>query len=310
MQKMKKDKLGFFGRLKKGLGKSNASMLEKISYATRGKIKIDDEMLEALEESLITADIGVKTTTMLIAKLKSGVDKKEVSEIDDINAFLEKKISELISIDTQDPVTGKPFVILMIGVNGAGKTTTIGKLANQYKNDGKDVLLGAGDTFRAAAIEQLDEWCKKIGCDIVKHHPNSDPSAVAFDTIKAGVARKKDIVIIDTAGRLNTRTNLMEQLIKIKRVISRELENAPHETLLVIDGTTGQNAINQVNDFHQAIGVTGLVLTKLDGTSKGGAIIGIIGETGIPVKFIGIGEKIDDLQKFDSQLFAKALLEK
>jgi len=310
MQKMKKEKLGFFGRLKKGLGKSNASMLEKISYATRGKIKIDDEMLEELEEALITADIGMKTTAKLIATLKAGVDKKEVSEINQISPFIQKEICKIISVSGQEETTGTPHVILMIGVNGAGKTTTIGKLANHYQNEGKEVLLGAGDTFRAAAIEQLDEWCKRIGCGIVKHHPNSDPSAVAFDTIKAGVARKKDIVIIDTAGRLHTRTNLMEQLIKIKRVISRELEGAPHETLLVIDGTTGQNAINQVKEFSDAVGVTGLVLTKLDGTSRGGAVVGVVGETGIPVKFIGIGEKIDDLQAFNPELFAKALLEK
>ncbi len=308
---MEKEKAGFFARLKQGLQKTNNSLLEKIGKATTRKIKIDDELLEELEEALIMADIGMPTTTQLLESLRLGAKNKELTKPEEVRPFLAKEIRKLITVKStakDEEMAEKPHVILMIGVNGAGKTTTIGKLANYYKNEGKEVLLAAADTFRAAAVDQLAEWCNRVGCDIVKHHPNSDPSAVVFDAMKAGIARKKDIVIVDTAGRLHTRTNLMDQLAKIRKIISRQMPSAPHETLLVLDGTTGQNALNQVKEFNAVMNVTGLVLTKLDGSSKGGAVVGIVNETGIAVKFIGIGEKIDDLQRFDPELFSKALL--
>ncbi|MDH5542348.1 MAG: signal recognition particle-docking protein FtsY [Nitrospinota bacterium] len=310
---MEIEKKGLLARLKEGLKKTNKTLISGITYATTGRISIDNEVIQELEDALITADIGMPTTISLIDSLKKAVKNKEITTVDGIRPFLSEKIAELAGsvkpvLETPAGNHTAPHVILVVGVNGAGKTTTIGKLANFYQSSGKSVLLSAGDTFRAAAIEQLDEWSRRVGCDIVKHQPNSDPSAVAFDAMKAAVARKKDIVIVDTAGRLHTRSNLMEELAKVRRIIGREVEGAPHETLLVLDGTTGQNALNQAKEFHSKINLTGLVLTKLDGTSKGGAVIGIITETKLPVKFIGIGEKIDDLQPFDPKLFAEAIL--
>jgi len=305
--------MGLLARLKEGLRKTSKSLVSSITHATTGRISIDEELFQELEEALITADIGMPTTMQLIDNLKKAVKNKEIKEVEEIRPFLRERIGELAGSPLVQPETvmenhGVPHVILVVGVNGAGKTTTIGKLANIYQSSGKSVLLSAGDTFRAAAIEQLDEWSRRVGCEIVKHLPNSDPSAVAFDAMKAAVARKKDVVIVDTAGRLHTRTNLMEELSKVRRIIGREVEGAPHETLLVLDGTTGQNALNQANEFHSKINLTGLVLTKLDGTGKGGAVIRIINETKLPVKYIGIGEKIDDLQPFDAKLFAEAIL--
>jgi fused signal recognition particle receptor len=313
---MEKDKKGFFAKLKERLIKTNRSLVESIAAVTTGRLRIDDGLIEELEETLITADIGVPTTLRLIEEMKNSVASKDLTEPEKIRPFLRQEIEKLLSTGkngnilppAEETRPGSPHIILIVGVNGAGKTTTIGKLANYYKSLGKSVILSAGDTFRAAAIEQLDEWSKRVGCEIVKHHPNSDPSAVAFDTVKAAIARKHDIVLVDTAGRLHTRSNLMEELAKIRRIIGRELEGAPQETLLVLDGTTGQNGLVQAKEFHSKIEITGLILTKLDGTSKGGAVVGIVNETGIPVKFIGIGEKIDDLQPFDPKAFAEAIL--
>jgi len=312
---MEKEKKGFFAKLKERLLKTNRSLVESIAAVTTGRMRIDDELIDELEETLIIADIGVPTTLRLIDSMKTSVKSKELTEPENIRPYLRQEIEKLLSpgktensTPPHEPSPGSPHVILIVGVNGAGKTTTIGKLANYYKSIGKSVILAASDTFRAAAIDQLDEWSNRVGCEIVKHHPNSDPSAVAFDTVKAAIARKHDIVLVDTAGRLHTRANLMEELAKIRRIIGRELEGAPHETLLVLDGTTGQNALVQAKEFHSKVEITGLVLTKLDGTSKGGAVVGIVNETDIPVKFIGIGEKIDDLQPFDPKAFAEAIL--
>ncbi len=306
------NKAGFFSRLKKGLRKTHDELNEKVVRATTLRMKLDDVMMEELEEALISSDIGMPTTLALIDSLNNALKRKDVTKPEDVTPFLRKEIEALVSVSAvgqvHGPVKGSPHVILVVGVNGSGKTTTVGKLAHYHGNRGKSVILGASDTFRAAADEQLVEWSSRAGCDIVKHHPGSDPSAVAFDAIKAAVARKRDVLIVDTAGRLHTRTNLMEELKKIRKIIARELEGAPHETLLVVDGTTGQNTINQVREFNAMIPLTGIVITKLDGTSKGGAVVGIIHETKTPVKFLGIGEKIGDLQPFDPRLFAEALI--
>ncbi len=317
------EKAGFFSRLKKGLRKTHDELNEKVVRATTLRMKLDDVMMEELEEALISSDIGMPTTLALIDSLNNALKRKDVTKPEDVTPFLRKEIETLVSVGAESaesmqsvtavgqvhgPVKGSPHVILVVGVNGSGKTTTVGKLAHYHGNKGKSVILGASDTFRAAADDQLVEWSRRAGCDIVKHHPGSDPSAVAFDAIKAAVARKRDVLIVDTAGRLHTRTNLMEELKKIRRIIARELEGAPHETLLVVDGTTGQNTINQVKEFNAMIPLTGIVITKLDGTSKGGAVVGIIHETKTPVKFLGIGEKIGDLQPFDPRLFAEALI--
>jgi fused signal recognition particle receptor len=304
----KTEKKSLFARLREGLKKTNSSLAEKIARVTAGRAKIDDGLLDELEELLITADVGLPTTMKLVDSLRSAAKAREISSVDEVRPWIRKKIEEFVTVAPDEREHGKPHVILIIGVNGSGKTTSIAKLAKFHKADGKEVLLAAADTFRAAATEQLAEWSRRLGCDIVAHRPNSDPSAVVFDALKAGAARGKDIVIVDTAGRLHTRVNLMEQLKKVRRIIAREIEAAPHETLLVLDGTTGQNCVNQVKEFNAAMPVTGLILTKLDGTSKGGAIIGIVRETGIPVKFIGIGEGIDDFQRFDPEMFAEAIL--
>ncbi len=301
-------KAGFFSSLKKGLRKTHDKLNEKVVRATTLRMKLDDVMLEELEEALISSDIGMPTTLALIDSLNNALKRKDVMKPEDVTPFLRKEIEALVSVGADEPVMGSPHVILVVGVNGSGKTTTVGKLAHYHGKQGKSVILGASDTFRAAADDQLAEWSRRAGCEIVKHHPGSDPSAVAFDAIKAAVARKRDVLIVDTAGRLHTRTNLMEELKKVRRIIARELEGAPHETLLVVDGTTGQNTINQVKEFNAMIPLTGIVITKLDGTSKGGAVVGIINETKTPVKFLGMGEKIDDLQPFEPRLFAEALI--
>ena len=305
---MTDDKKGFFARLQQGLKKTNAQLMGGLVRVTTGRMSLDEAMLEELEETLITADVGIHASTALIDSLRKAVKKKSVKKGEEVIPFLRSEIEKLLEVKSAPVSRTAPHVILMIGVNGAGKTTTIGKLAHRFKNEGSSVLIAAADTFRAAAIEQLGQWSSRIGCDFVRHQAGSDPSAVAFDAIKAAVARKIDVVLVDTAGRLHTRVNLMEELKKVRRIIERELPGAPHETLIVLDGTTGQNALQQVKQFHAMLPLTGIVLTKLDGTSKGGAVIGIIDETGIPVKYIGIGEKVDDLQTFDPKLFAEAIL--
>lgn len=301
--------MGFFDKLKKGLEKTRQSFTEKIEQIIVGYAKIDDEFLDELEEALIMADVGVKTTDYLMKEIRKGIKSKEIKNPDDLKPFIQKQISEILSenILKQETLTDFPMVILVIGVNGVGKTTTIGKLGNYYKGEGKSVMFAAADTFRAAAIDQLEIWGDRVGADIIKHCEGADPAAVAFDAVQSAKARKVDVLIIDTAGRLHTKYNLMEELKKVTRVIQREIPDAPHETLLVLDATTGQNAINQAQIFSKAAGISGLVLTKLDGTAKGGVIIGMKAELDIPVKWIGVGEGIDDLRPFDPNSFAKAL---
>lgn len=301
--------MGFFDRLKQGLEKTRKSFTEKIEQIVIGYAKIDDEFLDEVEEALISADVGVKTSMSLMEDIRKGIKKKEINSPADLKPFLAKRISEILTegVDESKVSEFPPTVIVVVGVNGVGKTTTIGKLGNYYKEQGKNVMLAAADTFRAAAIDQLEIWGERIKADVIKHTEGSDPAAVAFDAVKAAKARKVDILIIDTAGRLHTKSNLMEELKKISRVIQREIPEAPHETLLVLDATTGQNAINQADIFSKAAPVTGVVLTKLDGTAKGGVVIGIKSELKMPVKWIGVGEGVNDLRPFVAEDFAKAL---
>jgi len=301
--------MGFFDKLKKGLETTRKNFTEKIEQIIVGYAKIDDEFLDELEEALIMADVGVKTSTRLMEEISKGIKSKEIKVPEDLKPFLQEKISAILNEgeDTSVVAENPPTVVIVVGVNGVGKTTTIGKLGNYYKEQGKTVMLAAADTFRAAAIDQLEIWGQRIHVDVIKHSEGSDPAAVAFDAVQAAKARKVDILIIDTAGRLHTKSNLMEELKKISRVIKREIPDAPHETLLVLDATTGQNAINQAELFSKAAPVSGVVLTKLDGTAKGGVVIGIKSELKMPVKWIGIGEGVNDLRPFNASDFAKAL---
>jgi len=296
--------VGFFGRLKNGLSKTRQSFSRQIESAFSGG-DIDEEGLEQIEEALITADVGVDTSMELIDRISRA--KKSVNDMTAFKNLLKTEMQSFIDYGEPQPSLTKPYVIMVVGVNGVGKTTTIGKLAAKYRSEGKNVVLGAADTFRAAAVEQLEIWAERAGADIVKHRDKADPAAVAYDAVQAGQARNSDIVIIDTAGRLHTKVNLMEQLKKIKRTVSRQIPDAPHEILLVVDATTGQNAISQAKMFHQDMGITGIALTKLDGTAKGGIVIGISHALNIPIRYIGIGEKISDLQPFDPQMFIDAL---
>ncbi len=298
---------GFFKRLKSGLSKTRKLLSTDINDLFAGNRKIDDELLEDLEELLITSDIGVQTTQDLIETISKKSSK--IFGPDELKATLKEKILELLSLEPPTPRenTDKPHVIMVIGVNGVGKTTTIGKLASRAASSGKKVILVAADTFRAAAIEQLDIWSQRAGVDIIKHKENSDPAAVSYDGIEAAVARNADMVLVDTAGRIHTKVNLMEELKKIKRTISKKLPGAPHEVLLILDATTGQNALSQAKLFNDAIEVTGIALTKLDGTAKGGIAVSICSTLDIPLKYIGVGEKIEDLQEFDPVQFVDAL---
>jgi fused signal recognition particle receptor len=301
--------MGFFDKLKKGLETTRKNFTEKIEQIIVGYAKIDDELLDDLEEALIMADVGVKTSTKLMEEIRKGIKSKEIKTPEDLRPFLQTKISTILNEGEDISIIAdkSPTVIIVVGVNGVGKTTTIGKLGNYYKEQGKSVMLAAADTFRAAAIDQLEIWGERIHADVIKHLEGSDPAAVAFDAVQAAKARNVDILIIDTAGRLHTKFNLMEELKKISRVIKREIPDAPHETLLVLDATTGQNAINQVELFSKVAPVSGVVLTKLDGTAKGGIVIGIKSELKMPIKWIGVGEGVNDLRPFNSNDFAKAL---
>jgi fused signal recognition particle receptor len=294
-------------RLKDGLSRTRQVLTTDIDKLFVGKRQIDDELLEELEEILITADIGVKTATDLIQRIALKYASEKL-DADGFKKALKQEILELldVSVAVPDPDT-KPLVIMVVGVNGVGKTTTIGKLAAQFAHDGKKVLIAAADTFRAAAVEQLTIWAERSGAEIVRHKSNADPAAVAFDGVEAAMAREMDVVIIDTAGRLHTRVNLMEELKKIRRSVSKNIQDAPHETLLILDATTGQNAISQARLFHESIGVTALALTKLDGTAKGGIVVSICHDLKLPLKYIGIGECIEDLQLFNSEEFVDAL---
>lgn len=301
--------MGFFDKLKQGLSKTRKTFTEKIEQIIVGYAKIDDAFLDELEEALIMADVGVHTATQLMEEIRKGIKSKEIKTPEDLRPFLQQKISAILAegMETQLLIEHAPTVIVVVGVNGVGKTTTIGKLGNYYKAQGYSVMLAAADTFRAAAIDQLEIWGQRIHVDVVKHTEGADPAAVAYDAVQSARAKKTDVLIIDTAGRLHTKYNLMEELKKISRVVGREIPGAPHETLLVLDATTGQNAINQAKTFSQAAPVTGVVLTKLDGTAKGGVVIGIKAELKTPVKWVGVGEGIDDLRPFQPDEFARAL---
>ena len=302
--------MGFFDKLKNGLTKTRESIAKQVNNVFRVFVKVDDELFENLEEALIMADIGVETSTYIIEKLRDNVKHKHITDGNLVKEELKSIISEILStLDTTVDTSTTPSVILVIGVNGVGKTTSIGKIASHYKSMGKKVLLAAADTFRAAAIDQLDIWAQRSGCDIIKHQENSDPAAVVFDACTAAKARGADILICDTAGRLHNKKNLMAELAKINRVIERELPDSARETLLVLDATTGQNAVSQAKLFSEAADITGIILTKLDGTAKGGIVISIAKEQNVPVKFVGVGEGIDDLQEFNSDDFAKAIFE-
>ena len=304
-------KPGLFERLKAGLKRTTDGLVGRIDALVLGKKEIDADTLEELEEILITSDIGVKTTVELIRSLEQRLSRNELKDGAALrNALKEELLSRLTAHHATLKTDGAaPFVILVVGVNGVGKTTTIGKLAARYATEGKKVLLAAGDTFRAAAAEQLEVWGQRAGVAVVRHQEGADPSAVAFDACKAAVSRGTEILIIDTAGRLHTKVNLMEEMKKIYRVIGREIPGAPHETLLVLDGATGQNAISQARLFKESAGVSGLVLTKLDGTAKGGIVVAVSHEFALPVRYIGVGEGIDDLRPFDPQEFVDALFQ-
>ena len=302
--------MGFFDKLKNGLTKTRESIAKQVNNVFSVFVKVDDELFENLEEALIMADIGVETSTYIIEKLRDNVKHKHITDGNLVKEELKSIISEILSaLDTTVNTSTTPSVILVIGVNGVGKTTSIGKIASHYKSMGKKVLLAAADTFRAAAIDQLDIWAQRSGCDIIKHQENSDPAAVVFDACTAAKARGADILICDTAGRLHNKKNLMAELAKINRVIERELPDSARETLLVLDATTGQNAVSQAKLFSEAADITGIILTKLDGTAKGGIVISIAKEQNVPVKFVGVGEGIDDLQEFISNDLAKAIFE-
>ena len=303
--------MGFFDRMKKGLAKTRETLTNKIEKLIIGYADIDDDLLDDLEEALIMSDVGVKTTEKLMADVRKGIKKKEINTPEDLKPFLAEKISEILSTGSDETriAAAGPTVLLVIGVNGVGKTPTIGKLAAYYKEQGKSVMLAAADTFRAAAIDQLQIWGDRTGVPVIRHEEGSDPAAVAFDAVKAARARNIDVLIIDTAGRLHTKSNLMEELKKINRVVQREIAEAPHETLLVLDATTGQNAISQAELFQKTAAITGIVLTKLDGTAKGGVIIGLKAELSMPVKWVGVGEGVDDLRPFNAQEFSRALFD-
>ena len=312
--------LNFFSKekkesLDKGLEKTKTSIFSRITKAIAGKSTVDAEVLDNLEEILVSSDVGVNTTLKIIKRIEERVARDKYVGTSELNTLLRDEVAALLSENNNDepeefsiPASnGLPYVIMVVGVNGVGKTTTIGKLANQFKKSGHKVLLGAADTFRAAAVEQLDIWSKRVDVPIVKQPMGSDPAAVSFDTVKSAVAQKSDVVIIDTAGRLHNKINLMNELSKIKRVMEKVIPGAPHEVLLVLDASTGQNAIEQAREFTKATDVTALALTKLDGTAKGGVVIAISDEFKIPVKYIGVGEKIEDLQVFNKMEFVDSL---
>ncbi len=299
--------MGLFNKIGEGLRKTRESLMGTVSSMLHAFTRIDEELFEELEEILIAGDVGVATAGAMCERLRERVKEQGVTDPAVIRDLLKEIVQEMLAGDSDLKLNTKPSVILVIGVNGVGKTTSIGKLAAQFKAQGKQVILGAADTFRAAAIEQLEIWAERAGVAIVKHAQNADPAAVVFDTVSAAKARGADIVICDTAGRLHNKKHLMDELGKIRRVIDRELPQASCEVLLVLDATTGQNAVNQAREFREAAGITGIVLTKLDGTARGGVVLTICEELGIPVKFIGIGEGIDDLQPFDAKAFTDGL---
>lgn len=299
--------MGFFDKLKSGLAKTKAAIFGRIDNLLKNFVRIDEDFLDELEELLICADVGVETTEEILDTLRQRIRDGRIKEAEDVRRALREIVEELIGEDATLALEPAPAVILMIGVNGVGKTTSVGKIAAALKKEKKKVIVAAADTFRAAATEQLAVWCERSGVDLIKQGQGADPAAVVFDAIQALKSRKADVLLVDTAGRLHNKTNLMAELAKIHRVIERELPKSARETLLVLDATTGQNAISQAKEFQKAAEITGLVLTKLDGTAKGGVVLSIRKELGIPVKYIGVGEQIDDMQPFDGHAFVNAL---
>jgi fused signal recognition particle receptor len=304
--------------LDKGLEKTKTSIFDKISRVIVGKSKVDEEVLDELEEILISSDVGVETTVKIIRRIEARVDRDKYTNVEELDSILREEVAALLSENNSQDVKDsyetehlpKPYVLMVVGVNGVGKTTTIGKLAHQFHTRGKKVVLGAADTFRAAAVDQLKLWGERVGVVVVDHGMNTDPSSVAFDAVKKGIELGADIIIIDTAGRLHTKVNLMNELGKIKRVVQKFLPEAPHEVMLVLDGSTGQNAVIQAREFTKVTEISSLAITKLDGTAKGGVVIGISDEFKIPVKYIGVGEKMDDLQVFNKIEFVDSLFKK
>ena len=301
--------MGFFDKLKQGLNKTKESINEKINDVFSNFRKVDEGFLEELEEALIMSDIGIETSTKIISNLRERMKKEKIEDQEQVKEALREEIEKIMEIsDNSLKLETKPSVILVIGVNGVGKTTSIGKMAARLSKDGKKVVVAAADTFRAAAVEQLEIWANRVGCDIVKREEGVDPASVVYDAIKITKEKNADVLICDTAGRLHNKKYLMDELIKIKKVIDKELPDSSEEVLMVLDATTGQNAISQVQAFKETVDITGIVLTKLDGTAKGGAVIGIVNENKVPVKFIGVGEQVDDMEIFNSEDFVKALI--
>jgi fused signal recognition particle receptor len=307
-----KSKEGLIERFKLGLSKTRKNIGDKIDSLIKSTRKLDDEFYEGLEDILIQADVGMNTSLELVSKIKTAASQRKINEPAGVMELIQEEIAKLLG-DNPQPLkiaAGNPAIILVVGVNGAGKTTSIAKLAYRLKNENKQVMLAAGDTFRAAAIDQLQIWADRVGVELIKHQEGSDPGAVVYDAINAARARKADVLIIDTAGRLQNKTNLMKEIGKVRKVIEREMPDAPHEVLLVLDATTGQNAVSQAKLFGEATGVSGIILTKLDGTAKGGIVIAVAKELNIPVKMIGIGENLEDLRDFSPEIFAQALFAK
>ena len=301
--------MGFFEKLKQGLSKTKSSFDEKINNVFSNFRKVDEELLEELEEALIMSDVGVETSTKIISNLRDRVKKEKIEDEEGVKNALRLEIKEILDeVDNSLKLETHPSVILVVGVNGVGKTTSIGKIANRLKQDGKKVVIAAADTFRAAAVEQLEIWANRAGCKMVKKEEGSDPASVVFDAIQITKNENADVLICDTAGRLHNKKYLMDELVKIKKVIDKELPEASKEVLMVLDATTGQNAIAQVQAFKETVDINGIILTKLDGTAKGGVVVGIVAENQMPVKFVGVGEQIDDMEIFNSEDFVKALI--
>ena len=301
--------MGLFDKFKQGLKKTKDAVLNQVNNIFKAFVKVDNELLDELEDILIASDVGVETSSEIIERLRDEIKERRLSDGNDVKNLLCEIIADIIGEDAGLNLETKPAVILVIGVNGAGKTTSIGKIANILRREKKTVTVAAADTFRAAAIEQLEVWTERAGVDIIKHQEGSDPSAVVYDAIQSCKSKNTDVLIIDTAGRLHNKKNLMDELAKMSRVINREIPDASVETLLVLDATTGQNAVNQAREFKNSANITGIVLTKLDSSSKGGIVISVRRELGIPIKFIGVGEKIDDLENFDGKEFVRALFD-
>ena len=300
----------FFDRVKAGLEKTKNNFVKKVETIVIGYAEIDDDFLDDLEATMLVGDLGPKTTAYLMKEIRRGVTEGIINNTGEVMPFMEERITEMLGAQEEVLELHKPEVILVVGVNGVGKTTTIAKLAHYYAEQGKKVIIAAGDTFRAAASEQLSIWADRVGVSIVKHKEGADPAAVVFDACASAIAKEADLVIVDTAGRLHTKVNLMEELKKIGRVADKQIPGAPHQTLLVLDGTTGQNAVSQAKLFGEAVPVTGIVVTKLDGTAKGGVVISIKEELGVPVRWIGVGEQMDDLRPFNAKEFANAFFDK